>query len=401
MARLRYNNALGALGASLTNSGTTITFAVAPAFATLTGSDYIPIVLEPPTTSPSANFEVVYLTAYTAAATTGTISRGQEGTTGVVHSNGVAWAVAPSVLDAYQPTDLQNGVIGSADLAASSISINTSTGALTVTLAAAEPCWVADANGLLVPVYFPSTGSTITPSLPASTKYAVIGVEIDTHGTVTLVKGADTATQLNTALLIAANTPATSSGKVRVADFAVWNNAGTYNFSDHTTTATKGTNWIDRRPWARGAKFYYWNGNATYTTSASTYQNIDATNMQARLECSGVPVRCQLFGIIGSSAGQVNIATAMNVDGTIAVGSASNSQNNSMASSINGNAGSLYQSGAVYDWETTPAAGSHLFTAMWNALVHSAAAIFGVGAPYGAGMRVEEVLRPSAVNGVA
>lgn len=93
MARLRYNNSVGTLGASLTNSGTTITFAAAPSFATIASPDFIAIILEPEGSSPSANFEVVYLTAYTAAATTGTISRGQEGTTGVAHSNGVAWAV--------------------------------------------------------------------------------------------------------------------------------------------------------------------------------------------------------------------------------------------------------------------------------------------------------------------
>lgn len=102
MARLRYNNAVGTLGASLTSSGTTITFASAPSFATITSPDFIPLVLEPAGTSPSGNFEIVYLTAYTAAATTGTIARGQEGTSGVAHSNGVAWEQGPVQVDAYQ-----------------------------------------------------------------------------------------------------------------------------------------------------------------------------------------------------------------------------------------------------------------------------------------------------------
>lgn len=104
MARLRYNNSVGTLGASLTNSGTTITFASAPSFATIVSPDYIPIVLEPAGTSPSANFEIVHLTAYTAGATTGTISRGQEGTSGGAHSNGVEWACGPVQLDALPQT---------------------------------------------------------------------------------------------------------------------------------------------------------------------------------------------------------------------------------------------------------------------------------------------------------
>lgn len=104
MARLRYDNSVGTLGASLTSSGTTITFASAPSFATISSPDYIPLVLEPASTSPSANFEIVYLTAYTSGGTTGTISRGQEGTSGVAHSNGVAWAHGPVVLDALPQT---------------------------------------------------------------------------------------------------------------------------------------------------------------------------------------------------------------------------------------------------------------------------------------------------------
>jgi hypothetical protein len=98
--RRRTNNALGTLGASLTNSGTTITFASAPGLPSLGAGEYTPLVLEPPSASaPSANFEVVYLTAYSSPATTGTISRGQEGTTAVAHANGAAWVCGPTNVD--------------------------------------------------------------------------------------------------------------------------------------------------------------------------------------------------------------------------------------------------------------------------------------------------------------
>ena len=97
MSRIRYDNQGGFLGADPGSGGTTITFAVAPDFATITGSDYIPISLDPGKSS----FEIVWLTAYTASATTGTITRAAEDGTlwpAVAHPNG-SWTVAPTVAD--------------------------------------------------------------------------------------------------------------------------------------------------------------------------------------------------------------------------------------------------------------------------------------------------------------
>lgn len=102
MARLLYNNQGGNLGASgLTSGGTTITFGVAPNFATITGSDYIPLVLDGGTSSN----EIVYLTAYTAAATSGTITRAAEDATlwpAVSHAaNTGTWMTAPVAADGH------------------------------------------------------------------------------------------------------------------------------------------------------------------------------------------------------------------------------------------------------------------------------------------------------------
>jgi hypothetical protein len=83
-----------------TSTTSSITFTSAPAFSTLVAPDYIPLVLEPPSgVTPSTNFEVAYLTGYTSGATTGTITRGQEGTSAVAHANGSNWTVAPLVAD--------------------------------------------------------------------------------------------------------------------------------------------------------------------------------------------------------------------------------------------------------------------------------------------------------------
>lgn len=103
MARLRYNGLSAVLGGSgLTNVATAVTFAAALTHSggtnvpTITGSDYIPLsILD----SDGKLVEVVYLTAYTAAGTTGTITRAREGTTGVAHSAGVKISHAPTNRD--------------------------------------------------------------------------------------------------------------------------------------------------------------------------------------------------------------------------------------------------------------------------------------------------------------
>jgi len=92
MARLRYNGLTAALGASLTSSATSVTFAAAlthsngVAVPTLSGGDYIPLTILDSSGNVS---EIVYLTAYTSGGTTGTITRACETTvTGVAHSSG-------------------------------------------------------------------------------------------------------------------------------------------------------------------------------------------------------------------------------------------------------------------------------------------------------------------------
>lgn len=103
MARLRYNGLVATLGGSgLTNSATSITFAAALTHSggtnvpTITGTDFIPFTL---LNSDGVPVEIVYLTAYTAAATTGTITRAQESTTGVAHTAGVSVVHAATIAD--------------------------------------------------------------------------------------------------------------------------------------------------------------------------------------------------------------------------------------------------------------------------------------------------------------
>ena len=114
VARLRYNNQTGSLGTSLSSStsGTsqviTGLFASAPGFATIASPDYLPLIIEPATSAgtPSANFEIAWLTAYTAGSTNGTILRGQEGTSAPAHSSGVIWDHGATALD-VQPASMR------------------------------------------------------------------------------------------------------------------------------------------------------------------------------------------------------------------------------------------------------------------------------------------------------
>ena len=130
MARLRYNNQSGALSADPGTSGT-INFAVAPGFATIVAPDYIPITLDPGT----GTFEIVWMTAFTSGATSGTVARGQEGTTGVAHPTGT-WDHAPTVLDFGEMMTQVNATTSGAIAAAIGDIVNT-TAAATVTLPAA------------------------------------------------------------------------------------------------------------------------------------------------------------------------------------------------------------------------------------------------------------------------
>lgn len=95
--RKRYNGVDAVtLGAAISSSGaTSITFAAAlqsmgANIATLAADEYLPLVIDN---------EIIYLTAYTAAATTGTISRGKEGTTAATHSNGASVVHGSTVRD--------------------------------------------------------------------------------------------------------------------------------------------------------------------------------------------------------------------------------------------------------------------------------------------------------------
>lgn len=95
----RHNLLSGTLGAELASGATNITFAAAlqeygSDIATLAADEHLVLVIES---------EVVYLTAYTSGATTGTVVRGKEGSTDATHANGTALKSAPTKTDFWAP----------------------------------------------------------------------------------------------------------------------------------------------------------------------------------------------------------------------------------------------------------------------------------------------------------
>lgn len=105
MSRKRYDGLKVQLGGSgLSSSDTTITFAApltylgssAVAVPTLGANDHLPLSL---LDADGLCTEIVWLTAYTVGATTGTIARGKETTTGVAHSVGALAVCAGTACD--------------------------------------------------------------------------------------------------------------------------------------------------------------------------------------------------------------------------------------------------------------------------------------------------------------
>jgi hypothetical protein len=101
MARLRYNGLAGTLGAALSDSATSVTLAAKLTYVggdvpTLAAGGYFPLsILD----ADGLCAEVVYVTAYTAAATTATILRGRERSAGVAHDSGATFVHGPTALD--------------------------------------------------------------------------------------------------------------------------------------------------------------------------------------------------------------------------------------------------------------------------------------------------------------
>lgn len=100
--RLPQNYSFGTLTQAAAISDTTLT---STDFATrlpsgLSTTNYVPMVLQDPSTG---NYEVVWVNAHTASATTCTVVRGKESTSARAWANGTLWTVSPTLRDGMLP----------------------------------------------------------------------------------------------------------------------------------------------------------------------------------------------------------------------------------------------------------------------------------------------------------
>lgn len=345
----------------------------------LFGTPPFNMVVGPATGAPRAgNAEIVRVTAI--SGDTFTIVRQQESTS--ARSIGVgdqmfAAFTRKAATDIESALTLQNGVVNAADAALSSLTVNSGSGLITVTLAAANPVWVNSTASLLIAVAFAGGAVPLTPgALPATGKFRGYGIEIDTAGALSLNAGTD---QTTAALALTNINTVAAAGKLRVLDVVVQNTAGSYS--------NAGTR--DRRPWARGG-YNVLNKNATATQNSVTAAAVDATNLTIRMECTGVPVRLRFNGYV-NTPGSVE---ATHIDGRVDA----TTMGNAHACVYNPGAVGAAEFDAPFTLiaDATPTAGSRLFQPYWW--------IGGSGTitlQAGCQFSVEEMLRQNANNGTS
>lgn len=81
----------------LASGATTLTSAGLASLPAITSTSHMAIILDPD--GRAGNPEIAYVTAHTALATTATITKGQEGTTGRAHDRDTPWLHGPTVKD--------------------------------------------------------------------------------------------------------------------------------------------------------------------------------------------------------------------------------------------------------------------------------------------------------------
>lgn len=97
--RIRQNSVKGTLSTSVNSSDTTLTTSWMSSFPVVAAGQVAAVVLD--STKSAGDIEIVHITAHTAAASTATIVRGQEGTTARAHTAGVTCLHGPTKFDLF------------------------------------------------------------------------------------------------------------------------------------------------------------------------------------------------------------------------------------------------------------------------------------------------------------
>jgi hypothetical protein len=158
-----------------------------------------------------------------------------------------------------------------------------------------------------------------------------------------------------------------------------------------TSTSVVTANIRDRRPWARGAYRRIMRTAANYTTATTPLALMDATNLQPRIECSGVPLRFTLRGVHQHSAASATAALWGGLDGSIFDGASGGSAD------VFVNVSTVTMTQFNVSWDTVPAAGSHL-VGVFFATVTTGTYTVGATTTNPLVLTVEEIVKPSADN---
>lgn len=102
----------------LASGATTLTSAGLASLPVITSTSHMAIILDPD--GRAGNPEIAYVTAHTAAATTATITKGQEGSTARAHDRDTPWLHGPTVKD-FDASGGGAGLIGMASLRHASV----------------------------------------------------------------------------------------------------------------------------------------------------------------------------------------------------------------------------------------------------------------------------------------
>jgi hypothetical protein len=143
----------------------------------------------------------------------------------------------------------------------------------------------------------------------------------------------------------------------------------------------------DRRKWALGAFCRVLRTSADYTTSTGTLTAIDGTNLNKRIECSGVPLRISLFGKVQHSGTNVQALFGINLDGAV-IDSTGTIHNVPIATN-----GVPYP--VAMSYVAVPAAGSHLISPTWAS---GATATLKADSDEPLVFVVEEIVRQNTAN---
>jgi hypothetical protein len=243
-------------------------------------------------------------------------------------------------------------------------------------------------------VYLPPTGSksTVTVSAAHATLPRVDSVYVTLAGVVTYIAGTATSgATLDNARDGSHGGPTIPASCLHLADLLV-----------PATDTTISNNQIrDRRRWARGAyRKITRNADAgagdDYTISTATLALLDGTNLNPRIECSGVPVRVTMIAALNPGAGADTGGFSPQVDSVGVDGMPSIS---AIASGVTGIMFNLAGSTIVpvcLSWTFTPTAGSHLIGPSLFAISGSYDVLASVDTPMQ--WVVEEIVRQDRAN---